>query len=267
MRRRVPPLGQHFLHDPGILRKIAACLPLAGRRVIEIGPGEGALTRHLLAAGARVTAIEIDPLLAARLPERVPSRDGLEILRADILDVDLSTLIRERNEGRALVAGNLPYYITAPILRKIFDAAPEIEQAVLLMQKEVAQRVVAVQGSRDYGFLSGLCRLYCEPVLRFTVPPGAFRPPPQVTSAVVHLKLRNGPQPDPEFVEFLKLCFAQPRKKLLNNLSGRYDRVFLAEFKQTQQRAQQMSVQELLSLWKAIETRSRLGLGLSGEDT
>lgn len=256
-RRSRPPRGQHFLHDRHILERIARSLPLSpDRKVIEIGPGEGALTDFLLASGAAVTAIEIDLALVEHLRVKFPaSIDSaqLEIIPSDVLSVDLGSVIRERSNGPALVAGNLPYYITSPILRKIFDAAEYVEQAVLLMQREVADRVVAQKDSRDYGFLSVLCHLYAEPKYLFTVSPGAFRPPPKVTSAVVRLTMRKDRSVDPAFLEFLKACFSQPRKKLLNNLSAKYDRADLARYEESQLRAQQMSPLELEKFWRAVE--------------
>jgi 16S rRNA (adenine1518-N6/adenine1519-N6)-dimethyltransferase len=249
-----PPRGQHFLHDRRILERIAGSLPIdAGRRVVEIGAGEGALTEFLLAAGAQVTAIEIDPALAEGLRGRFGGNGAFELVEGDVLQLGLAALIAERSRQPVLVAGNLPYYITSPILRKVFDAAGQVEQAVFLMQREVAQRVTARKGSRDYAFLSVLCRLYAEPQYLFAVSGGAFRPPPRVTSAVVRLAMRRDRAVDPAFVEFAKSCFAQPRKKLVNNLSGRYDRGMLARFEQSQQRAQQLDLEELQEFWAGLE--------------
>jgi 16S rRNA (adenine1518-N6/adenine1519-N6)-dimethyltransferase len=276
-RRFRPPRGQHFLHDRGVLERIAGSLPItAGRRVLEIGAGEGALTEFLLAAGAQVTAIEIDAELVERLRGRfsvagarkegpfddttpeivvpeVLASGPLEIVAGDVLETDFSALIAARSAERVLVAGNLPYYITSPILRKMFEAAARIEQAVFLMQREVAARVTARKGLRDYGFLSVLCRLYSEPEYLFDVRAGAFRPPPRVTSAVVRLTMRSGPAVDPAFVEFAKSCFSQPRKKMVNNLSGRYDRSLLGRFEQSQRRAQQLDLEELQEFFAVLE--------------
>lgn len=267
-RRARPPRGQHFLWDRRVLSRIAGALPIvSGRRVVEIGAGPGALTEFLLAAGARVTAIEIDAELVERLrgrfgaepaPESGTEAEGresgaLEIVAGDILELDLAALIAERSREPVLVAGNLPYYITSPILRKIFDAAGQIEQAVFLMQREVAARVTARKGSRDYGFLSVLCRLYSEPEYLFAVPARAFRPPPQVTSAVVRLTMRPETAIDPAFVEFAKSCFSQPRKKLVNNLSGRYERTLLGQFEQSQRRAQELDLEELLEFYLRLQ--------------
>ena len=257
-QRSRPPRGQHFLHDRGILERIATSLPTGeGRRVVEIGAGEGALTEFLLAAGARVTAIEIDRVLAERLGGRFEGNEVFELVEGDVLEIDLAALIAERSREPVLVAGNLPYYITSPILRKVFNAAGQVEQAVFLMQREVAARVTARKGSRDYGFLSVLCRLYAEPEYLFAVSAGAFRPPPRVTSAVVRLVMGRDRPVDLDFVKFAKSCFSQPRKKLLNNLSGRYDRTLLAGFEQSQRRAQELDLEELLEFWARLEAASK----------
>ena len=252
-RSRRPRWGQHFLRDPRILGRIADGLLIRqGDLVVEIGPGRGALTQHLLARRARVAAIEIDPNLVTFLRQKFANADDFEIIQADVLDVDLAKFITDRSNAPAAVAGNLPYYITSPILRAIFKAADAITRAVVLMQKEVADRVVAQPGTRDYAFLSVLCRLYSQPRRLFQVPARAFQPPPQVASALVEFTLDQADPPDPEFVEFLKLSFAHPRKTLLNNLSGCYDRSALAELEATRRRARQLAVEELKELWKIV---------------
>jgi 16S rRNA (adenine1518-N6/adenine1519-N6)-dimethyltransferase len=258
-RRSRPPRGQHFLRDRRILARIAAALPIGeGRRVVEIGAGEGALTEFLLSAGALVTAIEMDQALVERLRARFSGDEALDIVAGDVLEIDLAALIAGRSREPVLVAGNLPYYITSPILRKVFEAAERVEQAVFLMQREVAARVTAGKGSRDYGFLSVLCRLYSEPEYLFSVPAGAFRPAPRVTSALVRLVIRRDQPVDPDFVEFAKSCFSQPRKKLLNNLSARYDRGLLGRFEQSQRRAQQLDLEELREFWVRLEAETKL---------
>ncbi len=254
-KRFRPPRGQHFLRSRRILARIAARLPIhEGARVIEIGAGDGALTAELLARGAQVTAIEVEPRLAARLRERFAENPRLEVLEGDILELDLAQLVAQRTSEPALVTGNLPYYITSPILRRVFAAAPRIAHAVFLMQHEVALRVAATKGSRDYGFLSVLCRLYSEPEYLFAVPPGAFRPPPKVQSAVVRLTIRPAETVDPSLVAFLKACFRQPRKTLRNNLAARYPRTALDTLEECTRRAQQLDLDELRSLWQRLES-------------
>lgn len=236
------------------MRRIAAALPIEpGRLVIEIGPGQGALTEHLLAAGARLTAIELDPGLAEGLRLSHTGNPKFELIECDVLDADLKGIIKGRSGTPALLAGNLPYYITSPILRKVFDARPLVSQAVFLVQKEVALRIAAGPGSPDYGYLSVLCRLHSEPELLFSVGAGAFRPPPRVTSAVVRLKMRADDAPDSRFVEFLQRCFRQRRKTLRNNLSGMYSGEALAAAGANRLRAEQLGVEELRALWMRLE--------------
>lgn len=252
MRRR-PPLGQHFLHDASILARIAAALLIApGDRVVEIGPGEGVLTRQLLDAGARVTAIEVDARLVPRLRETFAREPNFELIHADVLSVDLGALLADEP---ASIAGNLPYYITSPIVRRTLDLRDRIRRAVFLVQKEVAERICAQPGSRDYGYLSVLCRLQAEPEYLFRVRPGSFRPPPKVDSAVVRLTPRPGAPPDPRFVQFLEAAFRQPRKTLRNNLASLYPLETLDRTPVTAKRAQQLGLDELLDLFRALKGR------------
>ena len=249
MARR-PPLGQHFLHDEGVLARIASGLQLSpGDHVVEIGPGEGALTRHLLASGAQVTAIEVDPVLAARLRETFVDSPGFEVIGADVLTVDLAELLAKQP---AAVAGNLPYYITSPIVRRTLDLGDRVVRAVFLVQKEVAERICAGPGSRDYGYLSALCTLRAEPEYLFRVRPGSFRPPPKVESAVIRLTPRPGPAPEVELIRFLEAAFRQPRKTLRNNLSALYGRDLLAAVPEVAKRAQQLGVDELRALFDSL---------------
>jgi 16S rRNA (adenine1518-N6/adenine1519-N6)-dimethyltransferase len=255
MARR-PPLGQHFLHDESILARIAGAVGVSpGDRVIEIGPGEGVLTRHLLAAGARVTAVEVDPKLAARLRKTFRGEPRFELLQGDILQVNLAGLLAE---GPAAVVGNLPYYITSPIVRRTLELGEAVTRAVFLIQKEVADRICAGPGSRDYGYLSALCRLRSRPELLFRVRPGSFRPPPKVESAVIRLTPLPGPPPDPDFVRFLEAAFRQPRKTLRNNLAALYPRELLEPRPEAGKRAQQLGVAELQALHQSLGNSSRI---------
>jgi 16S rRNA (adenine1518-N6/adenine1519-N6)-dimethyltransferase len=252
-KKQRPPLGQHFLRDQNALAKIAGALSIEpGDLVIEIGPGKGALTEHLLARGARVTALEIDPRLAGDLRERLGGQGSLEVIETDVLDADLASLIAERSQSAVPVVGNLPYYITSPILRASFSAAPRVREAVFLMQKEVALRVIAGKESRDYSYLSVLCELHSETELLFSVPPGAFRPAPKVTSAVVRLTMRQDSSVPEHLLKFLQAAFRQPRKTLLNNLAVLYPRTELAHLPESRRRAQEMSLQELTELWQGL---------------
>ena len=248
-----PPLGQHFLRDETVCARIAdAVVRSPSVSVIEIGSGQGVLTERLLEKGARLTAIEIDPELANGLRERFGERDNFELIEQDVLAVDLAEVVERLGTERVVVAGNLPYYITSPILRRVFAAGNHVERAVFLIQREVALRLVAEKNSRDYGFLTVLCRLYSEPELLFNVPPGAFQPPPQVTSAVVHLNMRRDAPVELELVEFVKKCFAHRRKKLRNNLAGLYPTSVVRDRPEMDLRAQQLDVEELVALWRSL---------------
>ncbi len=185
--------------------------------VIEIGPGRGALTEKLLRRAARVVAIEIDSTLVAHLREKFADEPRLEIVHADVLATDLSRW------GRAPIAGNLPYYITSPILEKTVRL--DVPRIVFLIQKEVAERLVAQPRHREYGYLTLQTALFADTRMLFEVKPGSFRPPPQVDSAVVLLTphMRDfGVGDRAAFLRFLSQCFRQKRKTLRNNLAGIY---------------------------------------------
>jgi 16S rRNA (adenine1518-N6/adenine1519-N6)-dimethyltransferase len=190
---RLPPvrksLGQHFLNDRRILGRIADALALDGSElVIEIGPGRGALTEILVERARHVIAIEYDRALAALLRERYASDDRVTIVERDVLEVRYGELAR----GPYVIAGNVPYYITTPILFQGLTR-PRPERAVYLVQREVAERIVAPPGAREYGALSVNVQALAIPELLFRVPRGAFRPPPRVDSAVLRITPRQDP--------------------------------------------------------------------------
>jgi 16S rRNA (adenine1518-N6/adenine1519-N6)-dimethyltransferase len=216
--RDFPPtrksLGQHFLSDPSILGRIADALsPGPGDTVIEIGPGRGALTDILAVRAGRVKAIEVDRALAAVLRERYVARPEVEIVEADVLETDLAALAG----GPYLLVGNVPYYITTPIL---FHAlrAPRPARAVYLVQREVAERIVAAPGEREYGALSANVQGFATAELLFRVPAGAFHPTPKVESAVIRIT----PRPDPvvapaeeaRYRAFVQEAFSLRRKQM-----------------------------------------------------
>ena len=217
-----PKLGQNFLVDESACERIAGALgDASARTVVEIGPGDGAITARLAARCARLHCIEFDPALARELTFRFRNDEHVTIHHADILKTDLAALA----EGRALdIVGNLPYYITSDILLHLFAAARAgaVSRAVVMMQREVAERIAAAPGSSEYGPLSAFTQMHAQVANLFTLPPGAFSPPPEVYSTV--LRLEFAPrfaelQVEPEgFNRFLRASFAQKRKTLANNL-------------------------------------------------
>lgn len=252
--RAKPRLGQHFLKDQEVLRRIAATAAGPADTVVEIGPGRGALTRHLVQTAARVVAVEIDAELACMLGERCGSPRNLEVVHADILRVDASTYTRESNANQSVIAGNLPYYITSPILRSVFTARKSFRTATFLMQEEVADRAVARRGGGSYCYLSCWCQLHSRPAKLFTVPPEAFSPAPRVRSAVVQFDLAKDDPPD-GLQDFVGACFQAPRKTLRNNLSGRYPKALLGADPSSGLRAEQLTLDELAEMWRRLEGR------------
>ena len=250
MQRR-PKWDQHFLRDESTLERIAASAARRGDAVLEIGPGRGALTRHLLPIARQVVAVEVDADLARRLPERCGQARNLDVLNADILQIDLLEITGKYPVDQWVVVGNLPYYITSPILRAVFGAHRAFRCATFLVQDEVADRISARHGSRSYGYLSCLCQLWCKPSKLFSVPPEAFAPIPRVRSAVVRLELFREDPPD-GLLEFLGACFRSPRKTLRNNLRGLFPTKLVTSDKCAGLRAEQLSLDELEAMWRRL---------------
>ncbi len=213
--------------------------------MIEIGPGRGALTEKLLRRAARVVAIEIDATLVEHLRTRFAGEPRLEIVHADVLATDLAKW------GRAPIAGNLPYYITSPILEKVVRL--DVPRIVFLIQKEVAERLIATPCHREYGYLTLQTALFAGTQLLFEVKPGSFRPPPQVDSAVVLLTphLRDLGVGDREaFRRFLGQCFRQKRKTLRNNLAGVYGKEMIDAWPEAGLRAEQITLQQFAEMYR-----------------
>ena len=178
-----PKLGQNFLHDAQAIGRIAAALgDLGGKTVIEIGPGRGAITKALASRAKQVIAIELDRELATALRAQFPA-ERVNVVQADVLGFDFAAAARQAGK-RLPVLGNLPYYITSPILLKLAASHAALDRAVLMVQREMADRIVARPGSRDYGVLSVTVQMYGPVEPLFTLPPGAFSPPPEVHSTV-----------------------------------------------------------------------------------
>jgi 16S rRNA (adenine1518-N6/adenine1519-N6)-dimethyltransferase len=238
-------LGQHFLTQGSILERIAAAVcPQREELVVEIGPGQGALTERLLKRADRVVAIELDVYLVDRLRQKFASEPRLEIIHADAMATDLAQW------GRAPIAGNLPYYAATAIIGQTVRLRPN--RAVFLIQKEVAERLVAQPRTREYGYLTVATRLFAEARLLFGVKPGAFHPPPKVESAVVMLT----PQADPwvvddaeSFLRFVGRCFQYKRKTLRNNLAETYGKETVDAWPEAGLRAEQIAVAGFVEMY------------------
>lgn len=225
MSSRKPKLGQNFLVDTGACHRIVEALgDISNRTVLEIGPGRGALTDFLASRAEHFIAVELDRILAPRLAAKWVHASHVRILESDILHIDLTTLQPQEGNRRLIVIGNLPYYITSDILLHLFSQATAISRAILMVQDEVADRLCASPGVRDYGVLSATAQMHARVEKLFILPPTAFTPAPRVNSAAVRLEI----QPCFEelmvervpFLRFLQICFQQKRKTLVNNLKA-----------------------------------------------
>jgi len=245
--------GQHFLTDAGVIDDIVAAIdPRPGESLVEIGPGLGALTLPLLERCERLTVIELDRDLAARLRRNL----ALDVVQADVLGVDFAALARER--GRKLrVVGNLPYNISTPILFHLLAAANEVQDQHFMLQREVVERMAAAPRTKDYGRLSVMLQWRYHIESLFDVAPAAFEPPPRVHSALV----RMTPWPAPAVVdarllqELVQVAFSQ-RRKLLRHTLGRWldERHFNGGF-DVQRRAEEVPVAEFVGLAQALGSR------------
>ena len=270
--QKKPKLGQHFLKDASVaLRILDALGDLSQSTVLEIGPGRGALTTMLVRRARRVIAVETDRVLAAQLRMNFSLVPNLEVIEGDILSVDLDSLLGpkpgSRRPGLDFVpekihaVGNLPYFITSDILLRLFEYRKYFQTVVLMVQKEVAERLAAAPGGKEYGLLSATAQLYSDVEKLFAVPPGAFSPPPKVFSAVVRLTMTSTLEKlgveESEFIRFLKLSFAQKRKTLWNNLKVRYASEDLTRAMQKAKvkpaaRAEALSLEDTARLFRAL---------------
>jgi 16S rRNA (adenine1518-N6/adenine1519-N6)-dimethyltransferase len=280
-------LGQHFLADFDWREQIARAIrvsphstaPLPGDDQhcwIEIGSGHGEITRHLLVPGGPVYAIELDPSLVAGLRRLANGFPNLTVVPGDILKTDLAAIAARR---RVRVYGNLPYYITSPILHHLFQFVDLIDEMHLVIQAEVARRLAAPPGTREYGYLSVVTQFYTRPEFVFEIPRDAFRPRPEVTSALVTLRLpgeraklslagkfscatdadaQASPAAESRFLDFVKLCFSQKRKTLVNNLRSlakpeRIRGVLASQSLRPDARAEQLTVAQLATLFTQLQ--------------
>jgi 16S rRNA (adenine1518-N6/adenine1519-N6)-dimethyltransferase len=222
MPAKTPRLGQNFLTSPSARQAIVDALGgISASTVVEIGPGMASITDLLATRAQRLIAIELDRTLVPVLRARFPA-PHISILEQDVLTVDLTALAAAEGVPQLSVVGNLPYYITSDILLHLFAHQAVVGRAVVMVQREVGDRMVAAPGTSDYGMLSATCQLYARTERLLTLPPEAFSPPPKVHSSVIRLTMRPrfeelGVEPA-GFLRYLRQCFAQKRKTLGNNL-------------------------------------------------
>jgi 16S rRNA (adenine1518-N6/adenine1519-N6)-dimethyltransferase len=244
-------LGQNFLHERGVVEKIVLAInPQPGDRLVEIGPGQGALTFPLLDRHGALTAVEFDRDLLQPLAAAAQSHGTLTLIAADVLQVDFTTLA---GDGQLRLVGNLPYNLSSPILFHALDHAAAIRDMHFMLQKEVVERMAAGPGSKVYGRLSVMLQAYCTVTPLFTVAPGAFRPAPKVDSAVVRLVPRAadsvGIQDPRRFADIVRAAFGQRRKTLRNALHGVVDGDTLqAASVRPDLRAEQLAVADFIRL-------------------
>lgn len=270
--KRKPKLGQNFLTDLGAAERVVEALgDVSNRTVIEIGPGRGVLTDVLAIRAKHVIGIELDRVMAAQLRMRYATKPNVEILESDFVAAEFTSMVGRRpgplhdlrptQPETVDVIGNLPYYITSVIVLRILELHQNIERAVIMVQREVADRIAAAPGSRDYGLLSATVQLFARVDKLFTLAPGAFSPPPQVHSSALRLtmapRLQELQVEEAPFIAFLKLAFAHKRKTLLNNLRGQYKDVAIrAALKsagvRADVRAEAMSLEKTAAVFRAL---------------
>jgi 16S rRNA (adenine1518-N6/adenine1519-N6)-dimethyltransferase len=262
-------LGQNFLSDERVVARIVdAFAPQAGETVVEIGPGRGALTARLIERAGRVVAVEFDRELLPVLEEKLGARQNFSLVQADALTVDFCALIQPDTSAR--VVANLPYYISTAILQKLIEERGCLTEMVLMLQREVVERITAPPATSERGFLSVLVEAYCEPEALFDVAPGSFRPQPKVWSTVVRLRLREKMRAEVGDEKLLwrivSAGFAQRRKTILNNLrhapaelrsaierAGGESKALAAASVEESRRAETLTLEEWARLARAIE--------------
>lgn len=267
-----PKMGQHFLASEDLAARVVDTLgDISQSTVLEIGPGRGILTSLLAPRTRRLIAVELDRVLAAQLRLKFGMSRNVEVIEADVLAIDFDSLFGpkpglsrpgiELKPQAVKVVGNLPYYITSDILLRLFEFSKYFDSIVIMVQREVADRIAAEPGGRDYGMLSATAQLYARVEKLFTLPPGAFVPPPKVHSTV--LRLTIDPQQEKlgvaggGFIDFLRLSFGQKRKTLWNNLKTNYEGPMLkralaeAKVKPTV-RAETLSLEQSAAIFRAL---------------
>src|SRR6266568_15912 len=270
--KQKPKLGQHFLvSDSAAMRMADALGDVSESTVLEIGPGRGVISSLLAKRARRLIAVEIDRVLAAQLRLKFGMTHNVEVIEADVLAIDFDSLFGPKpglsqpgidlKPQPARVVGNLPFYITSDIMLRLFEFSKYFDSIVIMVQLEVADRIAAEPGGRDYGMLSATAQLYGHVEKLFTLPPGAFVPPPKVHSTV--LRLTIDPQQEKlgvtgdGFIDFLRLSFGQKRKTLWNNLKLKYEgaelKRALAEAKvKPTARAETLSLEKSAAIFRAL---------------
>ena len=267
-----PKMGQHFLASEDLAARVVDTLgDVSQSTVLEIGPGRGIMTSLLAKRARRLIAVELDRVLAAQLRLKFAMARNVEIIEADVLAIHFDSLFGPKpglsrpgidlKPEPVTVVGNLPFYITSDILLRLFEFSKYFDSIVIMVQREVADRIAAEPGGRDYGMLSATAQLYARVEKLFTLPPGAFVPPPKVHSTV--LRLTIDPQQEKlgvagdGLIDFLRLSFGQKRKTLWNNLKAKYEgaelRRALAEAKvKATARAETLSLEESAAIYRAL---------------
>lgn len=250
-------LGQHFLTDASWQERIARAIRIDAGLWVEIGAGHGEMTLRLARHATKVLAVEIDPRLAKRLREVTAPCKNVHVVEGDVLALDF----KELTGGQPFsVYGNLPYYITSPILHRLFEHSGRLAAIHIVIQLEVAARIVAMPGRRDYGYLSVVSQWYGRPEVAFRIPPGAFRPSPKVASALLSFRMPGaratiGVDDERAFLDFVKESFAQKRKTLRNNLRARLGARVESALREAglpaDARAEQLSVPQFAALFQA----------------
>jgi 16S rRNA (adenine1518-N6/adenine1519-N6)-dimethyltransferase len=250
-------LGQNFLRDENIARKIIAAVnPQLDEIVLEIGPGEAALTKYLVQHVRKLIVVDVDARVIKRMHEMYPS-DDVEILHQDFLRTDFWEILEMRKASKLRIVGNIPYNITSPILFHILDNRAYIHDATLMMQREVAKRLVAQPKTKEYGILAVFCQLFTDVRLLFDVSPTCFFPPPKVTSSVVQFKTLVRPRyalkDEAFFRSMVRAIFGKRRKTLRNSLSYFLNPTpLLPEKFDLRKRPEEFALRELVELANAL---------------
>ncbi|QWR78771.1 16S rRNA (adenine(1518)-N(6)/adenine(1519)-N(6))-dimethyltransferase RsmA [Candidatus Magnetomonas plexicatena] len=253
-------LGQHFLYDDGILSDIVSASGITHEDVVvEIGPGTGSLTKKLLGTAGRVIAIELDRRLYDRLCEQFPSRSDFNLVHADAMKFDFSSITRFK------ATGNIPYYITTPLIFRLIEERPRLRSIAFTMQKEVAERIASPPGNKSYGALSVVIQYIASPSVKFIISKNAFRPPPAVDSAFIVIDMLKTPAAvvanEKIFYKTVKTAFSQRRKTILNSLKTLFPSVrdVLSELKINEMaRAETLSVHEFAAIANSFYNNLKL---------